>query len=460
MRPLGHIVIWSLISVASPRWALAKTTWVLAYSKPGQDNGIYSLSAVDAQHGWALGVESNMGSSTPVALRTTDGATWQPMTLPVTGGGTMELTLFLLVSFSDAQRGWLFGNKVSLGGAQPLLYSSVDGGTSWQEVSPPSVVLADMQALPGGILVGVGESTVFLSDGSGNSREVSVDLPPNHSLRSVFMLNAHCGYALAVPEDGDKGALLWTEDGGESWQTRNPLLPMRPNRVWFVDGRTGWMAGSRDSVGLIAWSQDGGQTWQPVSVPDHPPILGDQSAPMTDCMAVRFFDDHRGVAVCVACTADCDSQDENTRPSFVTGIYWTTDAGRTWSFDPDYEAAMTDPRFGEMLKFSGLFVASFPDPNHGFVAGQNAILLRYAADDPEEPGWTEFPCEPGGSTVDGGPGPEEGCDGSDCTEGSGAQGAMRLSGCGCETATGPESVLFVVLLPLLLAWRRKLAHDR
>ncbi len=460
MDTTRSFVVSTLFLLTQAHGAFAKTTWVLAYSKPGQDNGIYALSAVDAKHGWALGVDSSMGNSTPVALRTTDGVSWAPMDLPSSGGGgTMDLTLFLLVSFSDAQTGWLFGNKVSFGGAQPLLYLSPDGGTSWEQTAAPSVTLADMQALPGGHLVGVGESTVFLTDASGNSQEVPVDLPSGHSLSALFMLNDHCGYALALPEKGDKGVLLWTQDGGQSWQTRNPLLSLRPNRVWFVDGQTGWMAGSRDSVGLIAWTQDGGQTWQPVSVPDHPPVLGNDTVPMTDCPAVRFFDDQRGVAVCVACTADCDSQDENAKPSYITGIYWTADGGRSWTLDPDYESVMTDPRFGEMLKYSGLFVAAFPDPNHGLVAGQNAILLRYVADDPEEPGWTEFPCEPGGNEGgDGGIGPHEDCDGADCAGGNGASGAMRLSGCGCRSGSTPPGSIPLLFLLFLSAWRTRRNH--
>ncbi len=437
--------------------AKAKETWSLVYSKPGQDNAVYALWAVDGSHAWALGVDSSGGSSRPFGVRTSNGASWADMILPAGGGGQFDLTMFLMVAFADENHGWLYGSHVSMSGADPLLYETTDGGGSWTEVTAPSKGFEDLQALPSGQVYGVGESMVFIGD-AGSYQEVTAPVPSGMHLASIFMLNSQCGAALAVSDEDsgqETGALLWTSDGGGSWAVRNQDLGFLPHRVFFVDGQKGWLAGEVGGAGLLAWTEDGGQTWTQVMAPDHPAVMGNETAPVTSCVGVRFFDDQRGVGLCLSCTANCDDQSEGS-PSYLTVFLRSNDAGRTWTMDPDYEPQMTAPPFGDMVKYSGLVVLAFPDPNHGFLAGQNALILRYEAAQPESDGWSEFSCDSSNSNTNSN-GNDNSNNSSNTNNGSGMDdGGTELQGCGCRSQ-GPAGPLglFAVLFGLALMLHRR-----
>ncbi len=450
------LLVGVLVSLFS--WsARAKQTWSLVYSKPGQDNAIYSIWATDATHAWGLGVDSSGGNSTPLAVRTTNGSAWGDMSLPASGGGQFDLTMFLRVAFADENHGWLYGVKVSMTGEEALLYESTDGGSSWVEITAPSKGLEDLQALPGGLVYGVGDEIVFFGN-NGQYSEVTAPVPAGMHLSHIFMLNPNCGAVLASSDDDSgqhTGALLWSSDGGQTWTVTNPDLGFVPGGAWFIDGSRGWVTGSKAGAGLVAWTQDGGQTWTEVSIPDHPPVMGNEPVPVTSCAGVRFFDETRGVAACLCCTANCDDQSEDN-PSYLTAFVRSEDGGRTWTIDPDYEPQMTAPPFGDMVKYSGLFGLAFPDPNHGFLAGQNGLILRYEAAEPEAEGWSDFPCEAGSNSNNSNTNNGNTNNSSNNNGQGGDGGDAQLDGCGCRSGApaGPAGLVFG-LLALALVFRRR-----
>jgi len=433
----------------------AKETWTLDYSSPGQNNAIYSISAIDGSHAWALGVDGGGGSSQVVGLRTSDGHAWSQMALPSVNAGQMEFAVFLHVAFSDDQVGWIAGSKVSMTEDEAVLWKTTDGGGSWTKAFDLSKSLEDIQALPTGQLYGVGEGIVVLSTDGEQYQELTPQLPEGMTFQSIFMLNPNCGAAVATTaadSGSDKTAILWTDDGGLSWQVRADSVSVRGAGLWFVDGRTGWLAAEKDGAGVVAWTDDGGATWTDVPVPDHPAVMGNEPVPVTSCQDVRFFDDQRGAALCLCCTAECDGG-ENAHPTYLTTFFWTTDGGRTWTMDPDYEPVMKADPFGDMVKYSGMVTMAFPDPNRGFIAGQNNLVLSYEAAQPEADGWLTFPCDSGNQNSN----TNQNTNANGNTNGSTGGSGEALSGCGCRHGGGGSAWWFMLLIVLTM-WIRRFAR--
>jgi photosystem II stability/assembly factor-like uncharacterized protein len=109
----------------------AGTTWTLQ-TMPG---GFISNAApedvffIDASHGWACG----RASGAKKIIYTSDGgANWAQQTLPVDSAYSL-----FGIHFSDINNGISVGNNVS--GTQVIVYTTTDGGTTWNEENVTSV---------------------------------------------------------------------------------------------------------------------------------------------------------------------------------------------------------------------------------------------------------------------------------------------------------------------------------
>ena len=430
----------------------AKPAWQLVYSEPNQGNVLVGLSAVDGSHAWAVGVSSSTGNSAPVGVLTTDGSTWSTMTLPPPSGGPMQITLYTAIDFSNPTQGWLNGVQAGIGGAHALLYATQTGGMAWAQVFQPTEPLTMIQALPSGELYGAGGVTLVVSTDGVTYGEVSPPVPGALGLTAVHMLNSGCGF-LAAASASDaataESAVLWSGDGGQSWEVRAQGLPARLGRMWFVTANLGWAAGTdAQGAGVVARTTDGGRTWTMAMLPDHPAIgAAGTPTPVSSCQDVRFFDDLRGVALCLACTANCDPGAQGD-PSLLTVFARSSDGGLSWTMDPDYEPVMSAPPFGPLMKFSGMDAMAFPDPNGGFLAGQNNLVLRYAAVEAEPAAWGPPSCDPGA----GGTGGSTGGGGNGASNGSADGDTATKSGCGCALPGTADTTPRAAILGLALTF--------
>lgn len=131
-------------------------------------------------------------------------------------------------------------------------------------------------------------------------------------LHAVHFADKELGIAV-----GERGVILVTSDGGNTWQFRTSEIGCQLNDVYLADNKTGWAGGgywksnTPDSVGVLLMTNDSGQTWRSVSKSSLPLIK-----------AIRFHDPKRGLAATV------QSQ------MFVTSLFTTTDGGTSWSTLP------------------------------------------------------------------------------------------------------------------------------
>jgi photosystem II stability/assembly factor-like uncharacterized protein len=279
-------------------------SWVTRTSGSAYDTS--KIVAVDANHAWAI-------SGTSEILRTTNGGqTWE------------RHYLFPLYSYAsdihfvDAQNGWVSGSSTF--GSTTSMWKTADGGVTWTPVPAPLEFVTTVHTLDGQrIIAGSGDRTMYSVDGGANwtvsepieggfvqdvqftnQNTVWLTLDSGRLLKS---LDGGASFefqdlGMATPYfvqmqflDELNGFILtrWstvlvTNDGGDTWTSRDITVPLIDYAVWtalhVVDANTLWVVGFS---GHVARSLDGGQTWEKIHM--------DSKVHMN---AVWFLDGNRG----------------------------------------------------------------------------------------------------------------------------------------------------------------------
>ena len=124
--------------------------------------------------------------------------------------------------------------------------------------------------------------------------EWSNPLPQGNTLKEIFFLDQNTGYIV-----GNKGSLLKTNNGGDSFELIDVGTDEDLNGVYFLNDQLGFIAASR---GTVFKTQDGGQTWIRLDLPAG-----------FDLTQVYFINENIGFAGGIG-----------------LGLLYTTDGGMTW----------------------------------------------------------------------------------------------------------------------------------
>lgn len=281
----------------------------------GVDCRLESVCFLD--NGWAAGgCTLPYGHiSTGVILRTTDGGQhWNRVE-------KLLLPALHRVKFFDRVRGWAIGDGSAL--FPSGLFYTETGGQDWTPVSSSELGtwnVGDFTTFTSGAAAS-GSAAVFVrgksaqrSDFPGTDgchrpdRFNDRDDPPPFPPKSLRLSENGVGWLA-----GDRGVVLCTTDGGQSWHSPTGEIPLLngerfgPDDIEQIDfaavavrGSKVWIAGSPGS--LIVHSDDGGKSWSVQSTGQSLPIK-----------AISFVDDHHGWAVGALGT-----------------ILATDDGGQTW----------------------------------------------------------------------------------------------------------------------------------
>jgi photosystem II stability/assembly factor-like uncharacterized protein len=285
--------------------AFAAGTW--AKQRSGSLAWLHAVYFLDENHGWAVGGRGAL-------LVTVDGGNlWRVRPRPVEDA-------LLDVYFSDERNGWLVCERSiydlkTKEEPRTYLLRTADGGETWKQVN---VIGKDVDArLVRALFTNEGRGWVFGEEGSlyttrdGGTSWERQRVPTRNLLLGGWFLNSARGWLV-----GAGATLLQTADGGETWRTGTlvgvPVAASAGNtnerRVRFtaanfVDNRRGWAVGTE---GRVFATRDGGRTWG-----------AQKSNVSADLFDVKFLDEFEGWAA----------------GSQGTLIH-TTDGGEHWTLIP------------------------------------------------------------------------------------------------------------------------------
>lgn len=343
-------------------WAVGEDGTILKSTGGGafaaQSSGtlrdLWAVRFVTEDKGWAAGDN--------VMISTVDGgATWTPLSLSSTYH-------FLTTIVFVGETGWASGEFTT--------FKTVDGGETWTPFGPGFPSLSFVDEMNGWAASGTGVSRT--SDGGATwTRQVSFGDPrapqftygvsfddlsngwatgeaglwhtadggatwtrqgggrPLPEIRSVTALGD--GRAVAI---GRSGLILRTTDHGTTWVEPHPVTRSSFHQLVVLDGLHAWALGSYADRVLL-YTGDGGTTW--IQLPD-PTRVGFHS--MT-----TVWDP-------VACETILWATSERS-------VYRSRDFGQTWT------SQLVAP-------VHGLWAVSFPDPQHGWVAGSTGMVFATA----------------------------------------------------------------------------------
>jgi photosystem II stability/assembly factor-like uncharacterized protein len=179
--------------------------------------------------------------------------------------------------------GWLWSNPTPQGetleavefagdvgfasGEDGTLLRSLDAGASWTALfSGTTEALSQMQLLgPETVVVGGSLSLRESTDGGATFREIRSQKPCYEctAINSFSFLSPTSGFVETYSGSTKSDALLWTENGGATFQARTPvpLYAAEPGQIRFLSPSDGFALVSGQNVGRVMHTADGGRTW-------------------------------------------------------------------------------------------------------------------------------------------------------------------------------------------------------
>lgn len=239
------------------------------------------------------------------------------------------------VFFSDSKRGWVAGDN-------GFVSYTADGGRTWTQQSletKDAVNDVYFRNKEDGYIV-AGNSIFSTDNGGRNWREIRRYLASDlggalPELYSVRFSGKKKGWVVGSISRDDvvvDSLVLYTNDGGASWQRLRMPTKEELIHVDFVSEKKGWIVGDK---GTILHTADGGENW-----------TGQRAGVQTTLYHVDFRNDRVGWVV----------GNQGT-------ILRTTDGGETWF--------IVEPPVRNTL-----LSVQFADDNDGWIVGRGGVILR------------------------------------------------------------------------------------
>ncbi len=175
------------------------------------------------------------------------------------------------IAFPTASEGWAGAQ----GDAQPKVYTSEDGGYSWnahQLPAPPGHTgvdnySTDVQLLPGGgvaATINYQDVSFGLTSFNGGASWTYTNLPPGTSAGTY----PSYGYQDSLHWWAVEGNVLYkSSDAGQSWTRIADAIPSELNFLHVFDARTAWARPDLSPSSGLTLTSDGGLHWTPAKAP-------------------------------------------------------------------------------------------------------------------------------------------------------------------------------------------------
>jgi photosystem II stability/assembly factor-like uncharacterized protein len=231
-----------------------------------------------------------------------------------------------------------------VGGSAGSVFRTVDGGDTWQDVSPPAatppLLFRDVEAFGRNraVVLAIGNeppdaSRIYRTEDGGQTwTQTFTNTDPAAFYDCMAFSDARHGLALSDPPDG-KFRIIATHDGGRSWKVRsNAGMPaaLAGEFAFAASGTcittTGkhdfWFATGGGAQARVFHSRDFGRTW---TVADTPVLSGEAAG----IFSLAFRDARHGFAI---------GGDFLATGEAVDALAVTSDGGSTWRLIPAEDA--------------------------------------------------------------------------------------------------------------------------
>lgn len=209
-------------------------TWLAPVPQTSANLGsISDFHFVDESYGWALSNNNNYYTATPTLLfsSTDGGSSWQAVP------GSSDLVGMAAIRFADRSNG------VAVGAAGVAMLTS-DGGLTWRpRPTGGSRILRRVVFVDAQTALAVGDAGSILRSTDRGQNWSKVQSPTANNLTEVRFVSAKVGHAV-----GDLGTVLVTRDGGLSWSEVSVRSQSALRSVFFIDEFTGWSVGGGGAI--------------------------------------------------------------------------------------------------------------------------------------------------------------------------------------------------------------------
>jgi photosystem II stability/assembly factor-like uncharacterized protein len=218
---------------------------------------------------------------------------------------------------------------------EAVILKTSDGGKSWKIIHKIDSVnaLLSVQAINEKIVYTVGYNGAILKTQNGGNTWNKLQSPNKERFQGLSFVNEQTGWVV-----GTKGTILFTKDGGKSWQVQNSGVKEHLESVHFLNNRVGYATGNN---GVIIATKDGGKTW-----------VRQKSYTSEPLHAVKFINENVGWAVGGYL---CNGK--------IPTIVHTSNGGETWRSN---ESPI-------LIPLNGIF---FNNEQQGFIVGLQGTLMK------------------------------------------------------------------------------------
>ena len=220
-------------------------------------SSLRAVYAIDALDVWASGTDGLMIHSMD------GGATWDS----IPNGASKYLTA---IEFINADTGFVAGRDNETGTPQlnHLLQRTTDGGLNWEFVNLPGGqqnAVFDLDFVEGptgesmrGFCVG-GLANVWVSYDYGETWDRTSGDCGEGNFNSCFFTDSITGWFVGTPSNVKPYTIMFTDDGGDSFVEQTDPNEIKLNGVCFGTDSKGIAVGND---GIVMYTSDGGATWE------------------------------------------------------------------------------------------------------------------------------------------------------------------------------------------------------
>ena len=233
------------------------------------DMEFWAIHFTDKDHGWVVGYKSS-GLHGFIYQTADGGQHWS-----FNDSSQYELND---VFFANENTGFAVGG----GRGRSNLLRTTNAGTTWEELDQYGRQLFAVQFINDTVGWAVGEQGCILkTENGGNSWDktyVNMGLFP---LRSVCFVDQDTGWIAGLD------SIFKTTNGGDTWKSLEWPGNLYFSSLFFVDANSGWASAQGGGVGKILYTPDGGNSWE----------VQDSIEGLPSITAIFFIDDHTGWGV-------------------------------------------------------------------------------------------------------------------------------------------------------------------